>query len=114
VPISLIVQTHVDIFKIAMGSSSDEDNAGPSFDTRKSLDKAAVYLHNHGGLSEEGSVNAKMLLRKLDWRLIPLAFAGTTVQFLDKFAINVCAVVLVLRDIIELTLFHISMQLSWE
>jgi hypothetical protein len=99
-----------------MGSSSDveiQDKAGPSFDTRKSLDKAAVYLHNHGGLSEEGSVNAKMLLRKLDWRLIPLAFAGTTVQFLDKFAINVCAVVLVLRDIIELTLFHTSMQLSW-
>jgi hypothetical protein len=75
-----------------MGSSSDaalQDNAGHSVDTRTSLDKAAVYLHNHGHLSEEGSVNAKTLLRKLDWRLIPLAFACTTAQFIDKFTINV-------------------------
>ena len=116
-PIPLFVQIHVDIFKMAMSSSPDvaiQDNAELSFNTRKSLDKAAVYLHDHGCLSEEGSVNAKTLLRKLDWRLIPLAFACTTVQFLDKFAINVCAVVLVLRDTIEITLFHISMQLSWE
>jgi hypothetical protein len=101
VSIPLFVQTHVAIFKIAMSSSSDvaiHDNTGLSVNTRTSLDKAAVYLHNHGHLSEEGSVNAKSLLRKLDWRLIPLAFACTTVQFLDKFTINVCAIVPVLRN----------------
>ncbi|KIM92205.1 hypothetical protein PILCRDRAFT_299 [Piloderma croceum F 1598] len=78
-----------------MSSSSDvaiQDNTGLSVNTRTSLDKAVVYLHNHGHLSEEGSVNAKTLLRKLDWRLIPLAFACTTVQFLDKFTINYAAV----------------------
>jgi hypothetical protein len=54
-----------------------------------SLDKAAVYLHNHGE-SEEGSVNARTLLRKIDWIILPLAFLCYAVQFIDKININVC------------------------
>ncbi|KIM92204.1 hypothetical protein PILCRDRAFT_298 [Piloderma croceum F 1598] len=57
-----------------------------------SLDGAAVYLHNHSQLSEEVSINPKMLLRKIDWRLMPLAFACSAVQFIDKFTINYAAV----------------------
>lgn len=94
-----LILTHVNLFKMAHSEkslSSDvatpiQENIGLSVNTRStSLDKAAVYLHDHGQFSEEGSVNAKMLLRKIDWRFLPLAFACTTMQFIDKFTINVC------------------------
>lgn len=56
-----------------------------------SLDKAAVYLQDHGQLSGNGSVDGRTLLRKIDWRIMPLAFACYTAQFIDKVNINVCA-----------------------
>jgi hypothetical protein len=94
----LFAQTHFDVFtmaNVAKASSSDfakpiEETGGLSMNmSSTSLDRAAVYLHNHSQLSEEVSINSKMLLRKIDWRLLPLAFACTAVQFIDKFTINV-------------------------
>jgi hypothetical protein len=54
-----------------------------------SLDKAAVYLHTHGQLPEEGSVNEKTLVCKIDWRIIPLALACYVVVVVDKINISV-------------------------
>lgn len=54
-----------------------------------SLDKAVVYLHNHSE-TEEGSVNPKTLLRKIDWIILPLAFLCYALQIVDKININVC------------------------
>ena len=55
-----------------------------------SLDKAAVYLHNHGQLLDEGSVHVDALLHKVDWRILPLALACYAAQFIDKANLNVC------------------------
>jgi len=77
------------------------------------LDKAAVYLHNHGQ-SEEGSVDTRSLLRKIDWTILPLAFFCYAVQFIDKININVCVLAPALRGTVQPKTFHISMQLSWE
>ena len=94
----MFAQVHIDVFKMADSAkpwSSDfvkpiEKTAGFSVNmSSTSLDKAAVYLHNRSQLSKDESINPKTLLRKIDWRLMPLAFACTTVQFIDKFAINV-------------------------
>lgn len=59
----------------------------------KDLDKAAVYLHSHAqSFGElERSADPKTLLRKIDWKIIPIAFACYTMQFLDKININVSA-----------------------
>jgi len=62
-----------------------------------SLDKAAVYLHNHG----ESEVNAKTLLRKIDWVILPLAFLCYAVQFIDKININVCVLPPIRKILIE-------------
>lgn len=55
----------------------------------ESLDKAALYLHNHAQSVGERSVNSRGLLRKIDWKIIPIAFACYTMQFMDKININV-------------------------
>jgi hypothetical protein len=54
-----------------------------------SLDKAAVYLHNHGQLPDEKSVRVSALLHKVDWRILPLALACYAAQFIDKVNLNV-------------------------
>lgn len=54
-----------------------------------SLDKAAIYLYNHAQSSGEGSINPRELLWKIDWRIIPIAGACYTMQFLDRANINV-------------------------
>ena len=59
-----------------------------------SLDRAAVYLHNHDQLSDEGSVNGRALLRKIDWRIVPLSLVCIAVLFIDKLNISVCVLAL--------------------
>jgi len=60
-----------------------------------SLDKAAVYLYNHAQSPDGGSVNPKELLWKIDWKIIPLAGACYTMQFLDKANLNVGVVLFI-------------------
>lgn len=57
-----------------------------------SLDKAAVYLHSHYEVPKQVSVDTRTLVRKIDWRIIPLAFMCYAVQFIDKININYAAV----------------------
>lgn len=53
----------------------------------KAIDTALNYTQN--ARSIVSSVNEKQLLRKIDWRIIPIMFACYTMQFLDKVLINV-------------------------
>ena len=61
----------------------------------ESLDKAALYLHNHAQSFGERSVNSRELLHKIDWKIIPIAFACYTMQFLDRANINVGVVLFI-------------------
>ena len=54
-----------------------------------SLDKAAIYLHIHCQLLEEKSTDERAVRRKIDWRIIPLAFACYAVAVIDKVNISV-------------------------
>jgi phosphatidylserine/phosphatidylglycerophosphate/cardiolipin synthase-like enzyme len=64
-----------------------------------SLDRAAVYLHNHDQLSDEGSVNVRAVLRKIDWRVIPLSLMCMAVLFIDKLNISVCVLALLKKSL---------------
>jgi MFS family permease len=64
-----------------------------------SLDRAAVYLYNHAQSSSDGSVNAKELLWKIDRRIIPIAGACYTMQFIDKANLNYAAVMGLPKDL---------------
>ncbi|KIM90327.1 hypothetical protein PILCRDRAFT_59629 [Piloderma croceum F 1598] len=64
-----------------------------------SLDRAAVYLQNHDQLLDEGSVNARALLRKIDWRIIPLSLMCMAVLFVDKLNISYAAVMGMNQDL---------------
>lgn len=51
------------------------------------IDAALYYIQN---ATKTGSfVNEKQLLRKIDWRIVPIMFACYTMQFVDKVLINV-------------------------
>lgn len=56
---------------------------------RHGLDKAAVYLHTHAQTSDDESINPRKLLWKIDWKIVPIACACYTMQFIDKANINV-------------------------
>ncbi|KIM92208.1 hypothetical protein PILCRDRAFT_301 [Piloderma croceum F 1598] len=96
ITIQLFLQNYIDAFKMVSSSFNvakpmqGKIGLSATINTT-SLDKAAVYLHNHSK-SEEGSVNAKTLLRKIDWIILPLAFLCYAVQFIDKININYAAV----------------------
>ena len=77
-------------------SSAQEKIGLPVNTSSTSLDKAAVYLHIHRQLPHEEFVNERTLVRKIDWRIIPLAFAYYTVVFIDKVNISVCVLAQVL------------------
>lgn len=51
------------------------------------VDTALNYIQNARSIGS--LVNEKQLLRKIDWRIIPIMFACYTMQFLDKVLINV-------------------------
>ncbi|KAF7293049.1 MFS domain-containing protein [Mycena indigotica] len=55
-----------------------------------SLDLAIVYLESHpGSPAGETTVDQAQLVRKIDRHIVPIALAAFTLQFLDKFDINV-------------------------
>lgn len=70
-------------------NSSEEKPRSMANDSLTSLDAAAIYLKHHENIGEEGRVNSRALVRKIDWRIVPLAFACYTMQFIDKVNINV-------------------------
>ncbi|KIM82059.1 hypothetical protein PILCRDRAFT_820966 [Piloderma croceum F 1598] len=64
-----------------------------------SLDEAAIYLHTHFQLLEEKSADERTLVRKIDWRIIPLAFACYAVAVIDKVNISYAAVMGMNKDL---------------
>lgn len=75
-----------------MGSNEKDDGAStksPVNDYNSAdMDTAFNYIQNAGNNS--GSlVSEKELLRKIDWRIVPIMFACYTMQFVDKILINV-------------------------
>ncbi|KAJ7218772.1 major facilitator superfamily domain-containing protein [Mycena rebaudengoi] len=57
-----------------------------------SLDKAIVYLQETGIESDAREVQSARLLRKIDWRIGPIALMVYTLQALDKLDLNYAAV----------------------
>lgn len=60
-----------------------------------SADDALAFIQQqralHGNLqsSDEDEIDEKKLMRKVDWRIVPIMFACYTMQFVDKVNINV-------------------------
>lgn len=67
------------------GASATSPTGGVHGD--KAIDTALNYIQNARSIGS--SVNEKQILRKIDWRIIPIMFACYTMQFLDKVLINV-------------------------
>jgi len=67
--------------------------ASPGIDLNHNLDldNAFKFIKNvdHGSF-DVGSIDLKALRRKIDWRLIPIMFLCSVMQFLDKINLNVC------------------------
>ncbi len=55
----------------------------------RSVDAAWKYLDDHHATSHVEALDLKALRRKIDWRIVPLAFLCYTMQFIDKVLINV-------------------------
>ena len=55
----------------------------------RAVDTALKYLDEHRATTHEETPDLKALRRRIDWRIIPLAFVCYTMQFIDKFLINV-------------------------
>lgn len=57
------------------------------------VDDALDFLYRHnqtGPLSRQtGPIDERRLLRRIDWRIIPIMFVCYTCQFLDKVNLNV-------------------------
>lgn len=54
------------------------------------MDSALAYIQNAGSNGDEATgASDKSLLRKIDWRIVPIMFACYTMQFVDKVLINV-------------------------
>lgn len=73
------------------GKSDGASTNSPASDdfkgTDMQMDRALNYIQNSG--NGASPVNEKLVLRKIDWRIIPIMFACYTMQFLDKVLINV-------------------------
>lgn len=50
------------------------------------MDAALAYIKEAGPPSEE--IDEKNLVRKIDWRIVPIMFACCTIQFVDKILLN--------------------------
>lgn len=55
----------------------------------RDLDEAYKYLENVGVPVNGDDIDLKALRRKIDWHIIPIAFACYTMQFIDKVLLNV-------------------------
>lgn len=56
----------------------------------KDVDQACVFLSGaHANNETAHNVNMNALLRKIDWRIVPIMFLCYTMNFIDKVAYNV-------------------------
>ncbi|PWW80903.1 MFS general substrate transporter [Tuber magnatum] len=62
-----------------------------------SVDIALTYVKNVG--ARGGHVDEKRLVRKIDWRIVPIMFACYIMQFIDKVLINYAAVMGLPKDL---------------
>lgn len=73
------------------GKSDGASISSPVSDNYKDIDMqmdgALSYIQNAG--NDASPVDEKLVVRKIDWRIIPIMFACYTMQFLDKVLINV-------------------------
>ena len=58
----------------------------------RSMDAAWKYLDTHHSTAQVDLADYKALRRRVDWRIVPLAFLCYTMQFIDKVLINVVAI----------------------
>ncbi|KAJ7439499.1 major facilitator superfamily domain-containing protein [Mycena latifolia] len=84
-----------------MDTPSSEMASSPGFalptvaaatESSVSLDKAIVYIEEHGDSQSNTEVDQARLLRKIDRHIIPIALTAYTLQFLDKLDLNYAAV----------------------
>ncbi|KAG0643144.1 major facilitator superfamily domain-containing protein [Tuber brumale] len=82
------------------GRVSDQSTGGSitrGVDNDPNVDIALTYVRNVG--VGGGHVGEKELVRKIDWRIVPIMFACYTMQFLDKVLINYAAVMGMPKDL---------------
>ena len=75
-----------------MPDMSDRKEAAAAIKIRvnpHSVDTAWKYLDNHHSTTHGEDSDLKVLRRRVDWRIVPLAFLCYTMQFIDKVLINV-------------------------
>ena len=65
---------------------SDMSVSIPTGGNASDMDVALKYIKDAGQPSEK--VDEKKLIRKIDWRIVPIMFACYTMQFIDKVLIN--------------------------
>ncbi|KAL0633011.1 hypothetical protein Q9L58_008073 [Maublancomyces gigas] len=87
-----------------MASNGKSDGASTSSpvsenykDIDMQMDGALSYIQNAG--NDASPVDEKLVVRKIDWRIIPIMFACYTMQFLDKVLINYAAVMGLPKDL---------------
>jgi sugar phosphate permease len=67
--------------------------------SKKSFDKAHDYLQHHGGILAETEVDLHRLLRKIDWRIMPIMWFIFGIQYLDKFLLNYAIIMGMPKDL---------------
>ncbi|CUS12329.1 unnamed protein product [Tuber aestivum] len=80
---------------VSDGSSGGSIPREPGNDS--SVDIALTYVKNVG--VGGGHVDEKRLVRKIDWRIVPIMFACYIMQFIDKVLINYAAVMGLPKDL---------------
>lgn len=73
--------------KVRVASGNELSTRSRTGDGDSDMDVALTYIKHAGQPSEE--IDEKKLVRKIDWRIVPIMFACQTMQFIDKVLINV-------------------------
>ena len=72
-----------------MSDSKDAVTVNETGVDPRSVDAAWRFLDDHHATAHVEAVDPKALRRRIDWRILPLAFLCYTMQFIDKVLINV-------------------------
>jgi hypothetical protein len=74
-------------------------------DATKQTDVAATQLRpEHAEVNEDEQAMARRVLRKIDWRLIPLMFLTYNLNFMDKTILSSASVFGLREDTVRLPL----------
>ncbi|KAH8152090.1 uncharacterized protein LAJ45_04084 [Morchella importuna] len=92
-----------DTHSVVVGDASSSSSPSPttvSQSKHAGMDSALAYIQNAGSNGDEATgASDKSLLRKIDWRIVPIMFACYTMQFVDKVLINYAAVMGLPKDL---------------